>query len=172
MKKQKFLTKTFKFPQHFEIFPEQFKNFSLKFPQQKAKSVPPHRVSIFPHFPRFLNASPIFIILLTQKSFDEDSYTRSQKSKTYPGSGRILNLRDAICQTSDTETRYFEEYEHRRYKASHSPLERRDSRRHYDQRRATTEALMQQPHSYGSGVNEGNTLRVSSMLSFYNTTME
>uniref|UniRef100_A0A1I8NQN1 Uncharacterized protein n=1 Tax=Stomoxys calcitrans TaxID=35570 RepID=A0A1I8NQN1_STOCA len=103
--------------------------------------------------------------VLPEKSFDEDSYTRSQKSKTYPGSGRILNLRDAICQTSDTETRYFEEYEHRRYKASHSPLERRDSRRHYDQRRATTEALMQQPHSYGSDVNEGNTLRPSYMPS-------
>ncbi|XP_075168116.1 uncharacterized protein LOC142240294 [Haematobia irritans] len=100
--------------------------------------------------------------VVPEKSFEEDPYSQTPRSQTYSMPGKILNLRDAICQTSDTETRYFEEYEHRRYKQSLSPMDRRDSRRAYDQRRATTEALL---HPHGSGVNEGNTFRPSYMPS-------
>ncbi|XP_073847013.1 uncharacterized protein isoform X2 [Musca autumnalis] len=98
--------------------------------------------------------------VLPEKSFDEDSCPQTPVSKT----GKILNLKDAVCQTSDTETRYFEEYEHKRFKQSHSPLERRDSRRSYDHRRATAEALLQAP-KYGSGANEGNTFMPSYLSS-------
>ncbi|XP_030387938.1 uncharacterized protein LOC115634389 [Scaptodrosophila lebanonensis] len=45
--------------------------------------------------------------------------------QSFPPLGKILALRDAFSQTSDTETKYFEE-----------------RRRPYEQRRATTEALM------------------------------
>ncbi|XP_019893736.1 uncharacterized protein LOC105262075 isoform X2 [Musca domestica] len=99
--------------------------------------------------------------VLPEKSFDEDSCPQTPVSKT----GKILNLKDAVCQTSDTETKYFEEYEHKRFKQSHSPLERRDSRRSYDHRRATAEALLQAPNRYGSGAHEGNTFMPSYLSS-------
>lgn len=73
--------------------------------------------------------------------------------------GKVLNLRDAVCQTSDTETKYFEEFEHKRFKHALSPLERRHSQRAYDYRRATAEALLQPP-SHGSGANEENSFMV------------
>ncbi|XP_061392343.1 uncharacterized protein LOC133327822 [Musca vetustissima] len=90
--------------------------------------------------------------------------TISSSSTSFTFFGKILNLKDAVCQTSDTETKYFEEYEHKRFKQSHSPLERRDSRRSYDHRRATAEALLQTPR-YASGANEGNTFMPSYLSS-------
>lgn len=77
--------------------------------------------------------------------------------------GKILNLRDAICQTSDTETKYFAEIERKRISNSRSPLDRRDSRRSYDYRRATADALLQQP-GYGIRGNEGNSFLVCFFL--------
>ncbi|XP_046809623.1 uncharacterized protein LOC111675925 [Lucilia cuprina] len=66
-----------------------------------------------------------------EKFFDQASYSERAKQ---------LNLRDAVCQTSDTEMKYFVQHERKR-----SPLERRDSRRSYDYRRATVDDLLQQP---------------------------
>lgn len=48
--------------------------------------------------------------------------------------GKILNLRDAICQTSDTETKYFEEHDKSRCTSNRSPLDRLKTQRSYDPR--------------------------------------
>ncbi|KAM7342223.1 uncharacterized protein ACRADG_009705 isoform 1-T5 [Cochliomyia hominivorax] len=84
------------------------------------------------------------------------SYT-VQPEKFYdepPSSSEItekkLHLCDAVCQTSDSEMKYFKQNERKR-----SPLQRRDSRRSYDYKRATADDLLQQPGFRGR-VSEDN----------------
>lgn len=66
-----------------------------------------------------------------------------------------LNLRDAVCQTSDSEMKYFVQHERKR-----SPLERRDSRRSYDYRRSTMDDILHQPGFRGR-VSEDNSYMVN-----------
>ncbi|CAD7013989.1 unnamed protein product [Ceratitis capitata] len=120
--------------------------------------------------------------VLPQRSIDS---TMSAGSKNLNTFGKMLALRDAFSQTSDTETKYFEEqrerreYERRRYTNSRSPLERRTTtqqqpqqqkeRKSYEQRRATTEGLLQTPSSHIGGgdsyVDEANSYMPSFLTS-------
>ncbi|XP_065369949.1 uncharacterized protein LOC135962125 isoform X2 [Calliphora vicina] len=68
------------------------------------------------------------------------SYTVQPEKASYAEGAKQISLRDAVCQTSDTEMKYFGQHERKR-----SPLERRDSRRSYDHRRATVDDLLHQP---------------------------
>ncbi|XP_053966353.1 uncharacterized protein LOC128868367 [Anastrepha ludens] len=100
--------------------------------------------------------------VLPQRSIDS---TISTGSKDFAALGKVLALRDAFSQTSDTETKYFEErereYERRRFANSRSPIDRRTvqqqqqqsqkERKSYEQRRATAEGLLQAPSSHLSG---------------------
>lgn len=83
--------------------------------------------------------------VLPEKSFDEVSFPEtSAASSTFASMGKILNLRDAFCQTSDTETKYFDELDRKR-----------DARRSYDYRRATADARLQHA-DFGGRCNEGS----------------
>ncbi|XP_067631284.1 serine-rich adhesin for platelets [Eurosta solidaginis] len=112
--------------------------------------------------------------VLPQKSIDSLISTGSKNFS------KVLALRDAFSQTSDTETKYFEEreYERRRYAInSRSPIDHRRAgedrdelkeRKPYEQRRATTERLLQTYGSHPSGdyfVDEANSLTPSYLTS-------
>ncbi|XP_011196401.2 uncharacterized protein Hgs_2 [Zeugodacus cucurbitae] len=117
--------------------------------------------------------------VLPQASIDS---TISTGSKNFTAFGKVLALRDAFSQTSDTETKYFEErereYERRRYANSRSPIDRRIGQHHqhqqkerksYEQRRATTEGLLLTPSGHSGGgdsyVDEANSFMPSFLTS-------
>ncbi|TMW40641.1 hypothetical protein DOY81_014279, partial [Sarcophaga bullata] len=68
---------------------------------------------------------------------------------------KVINLRDAICQTSDTETKYSDDLDRKR-----CPLERRDSRRLYDYRKSRTEDAVKHIENRGRA-DGGNCLKSS-----------
>ncbi|XP_011209607.2 uncharacterized protein LOC105230516 [Bactrocera dorsalis] len=117
--------------------------------------------------------------VLPQASIDS---TISTGSKNFTTIGKVLALRDAFSQTSDTETKYFEErereYERRRYANSRSPIDRRIRQHHqhqqkeqksYESRRATTEGLLLSPSGHSGGgdsyVDEANSFMPSFLTS-------
>ncbi|KAL9918230.1 uncharacterized protein ACN427_000657 isoform 1-T4 [Glossina fuscipes fuscipes] len=83
--------------------------------------------------------------VLPEKSFvDEDVTSQTAASGNFASMGKILNLRDAFCQTSDTETKYFEEHDKSRYISNRSPLDRLKTQRSYDPR----DRLVDEGHSF------------------------
>ncbi|XP_037948959.1 serine-rich adhesin for platelets [Teleopsis dalmanni] len=109
--------------------------------------------------------------ILPEKTF-EDTFHSTSASRNFSQCNKILNLRDAFSQTSDTETKYFEEKSQRRKDFNRSPnnvptaygsleqnlqnKQQQQQRKGYDYRRLTSEALLQPTFSGNVQAGEGS----------------